>query len=100
MVARNPFSQWCGNLSDFGINPEYPRAVYGGVRMDWESASLLFWKSGIGLLPSDPSDPGLRLLALNFLMDLPLSFVVDTCALPFTIPYNRQKQSDGTSNQP
>ena len=86
--------------SDFVIDPEYTRAVYGGVRTDWESASALFWKSGSSLHPSDPSDPGLRLLALDFLMDIPLSFVIDTCALPFTIPYNWQKRSDGTSDQP
>jgi uncharacterized protein YceK len=59
----------CGTVASISRNDFYPNIVYGGVRRDLQP-------------------PGTDVIGPNLpsLLDLPLSAVADTLAVPYTIP--------------
>lgn len=73
-----------------GLSERYhARQIYGGTRIDCSEIG--------GCIPGPP---WAYALAVPFIVDLPLSFVVDTAAVPFTVPYNLiNSKTTNTANQ-
>lgn len=72
----------------------YPREPYGGTKLDldqcrrWNEIDFFF-------------GPAVYVMDIPYLIDLPLSAVLDTLALPYTIPHSRahRKATEDGSNQ-
>jgi uncharacterized protein YceK len=85
----------CASIASLKEDPrtgkaDHAKEIYGGVREEWDTMTSSWrgpsWSKAISVVSA---------------VDLPLCAVVDTVALPFTIPYNviRGSNETNTANQ-
>jgi uncharacterized protein YceK len=88
----------CGTLFDLadGVwDPDRAPRVYGGVQKDLESVTEYARALPNGHAESfDEAVDSLRAFACIMLVDVPLSFVADTAALPWTSHLQKRRQRE------
>ena len=85
----------CASIASLRATPhepqglsQYPRYVYGGVRDDWRNIDKAL-----------PGPSWVYPIVGLYVVDMPFSAIIDTVALPFTIPYNLIQNDERTSNK-
>ena len=97
LLAATVLATMCGCASIASLRedyrtgkPDHAKQIYGGVREDWETMTSS-WRGPSWSKP----------FSIVSAIDIPFCMVVDTVALPFTIPYNivQSRKEKNAANQ-